>query len=130
MALAQTYADALEKAKKVGIELTEVKEDSGKLIVRGKAQYAFDRDRFWDQIKTHPNWQNEILVMLDVVSSEPYGIWHVQSGDSLSKIAKEVYGNVKHYMPIFEANKDQLKDPDHVKVGQTLKLPPKTAVSV
>ncbi|WP_255441839.1 LysM peptidoglycan-binding domain-containing protein [Corallococcus sp. Z5C101001] len=33
---------------------------------------------------------------------------------------------MKLYTKIFEANKDQLKDPDHIKVGQVLKLPPKT----
>lgn len=44
-------------------------------------------------------------------------------GDSLSKIAKKFYGDANKYMKIFEANKDQLKDPDKINVGQKLKIP-------
>ena len=47
----------------------------------------------------------------------------VKSGDTLSKIAKEAYGDANAYMKIFEANKDQLSDPDKIKPGQVLKLP-------
>lgn len=50
--------------------------------------------------------------------------WHeVQSGDTLSKIAKKYYGDATLYMQIFEANKDQLKDPNLIKVGQKLRIP-------
>ena len=45
------------------------------------------------------------------------------SGDNLSKIAKKFYGDVNQYKKIFEANKDQLADPDKIKVGQKLKIP-------
>ena len=47
----------------------------------------------------------------------------VKAGDTLSKIAKEHLGNANAYMKIFEANKDQLSDPDKIKPGQVLKLP-------
>ncbi len=49
----------------------------------------------------------------------------VQSGDTLSKIAKEMYGNANHYGAIFEANKPMLKDPDKIYPGQVLRIPPK-----
>lgn len=50
--------------------------------------------------------------------------WHeVKSGDTLSKIAKQYYGDASLYMQIFEANKDQLKDPNLIKVGQKLRIP-------
>lgn len=48
----------------------------------------------------------------------------VQSGDTLSAIAKEYYGDSGKYMRIFEANRDQLKDPDKIRVGQVLVIPP------
>lgn len=51
----------------------------------------------------------------------------VQPGDTLSHIAHRVYGKARHWNLIFEANKDQLKDPGDVKVGQKLKIPPKPA---
>lgn len=47
----------------------------------------------------------------------------VVSGDTLSKIAKKYYGDPSLYTKIFEANKDQLKNPDLIKVGQKLRIP-------
>ena len=48
----------------------------------------------------------------------------VRNGDSLSKIAKEFYGNANAYMKIFEANKPMLSHPDKIYPGQTLRIPP------
>lgn len=50
----------------------------------------------------------------------------VVSGDSLSKIAKHVYGHANRWRDIFDANRDQLDDPDLIKPGQVLKLPADT----
>ena len=47
----------------------------------------------------------------------------VQSGDTLSKIAKEVYGDANAYNRIFEANKPMLSDPDKIYPGQVLVIP-------
>jgi nucleoid-associated protein YgaU len=47
----------------------------------------------------------------------------VKAGDTLSKIAKEHLGDANAYMDIFNANKDQLSDPDKIKVGQKLVIP-------
>jgi nucleoid-associated protein YgaU len=50
--------------------------------------------------------------------------WHVvQKGETLSKISKKYYGDPNLYMKIFEANKDVLKNPDLIKVGQKLRIP-------
>jgi LysM repeat protein len=57
---------------------------------------------------------------IPVAATESYT---VQKGDTLSKIAKHFYGNANEYMRIFEANRDQLKDPDKIQVGQVLKIP-------
>ncbi|MBT8202374.1 MAG: peptidoglycan-binding protein LysM [Acidimicrobiia bacterium] len=48
----------------------------------------------------------------------------VVSGDSLSKIAKEFYGDPMKYPVIFEANEPMLKDPDLIYPGQVLRIPP------
>ena len=48
----------------------------------------------------------------------------VKSGDTLSKIAKEMYGDAGKYPQIFEANKPMLKDPDEIYPGQVLRVPP------
>ena len=47
----------------------------------------------------------------------------VKAGDTLSKIAKEKLGDANAYMEIFNANKDQLTDPNKIKPGQVLKIP-------
>ncbi|MGB6335659.1 MAG: peptidoglycan-binding protein LysM [Thermoanaerobaculia bacterium] len=47
----------------------------------------------------------------------------VQSGDSLSAIAKKYYGNAMKYPAIFEANKPMLSDPDKIYPGQVLRIP-------
>lgn len=53
------------------------------------------------------------------------GIYEVQKGDSLSKIAKAQYGDAKAWKRIFDANTDILKDPDKIYPGQKLKIPQK-----
>jgi nucleoid-associated protein YgaU len=47
----------------------------------------------------------------------------VQSGDTLSKIAKQFYGDANRYSAIFEANQPMLKDPDEIYPGQVLRIP-------
>ncbi len=62
---------------------------------------------------------------LTVESPEPEATFYtVKSGDTLSKIAKEHYGNAGKYPVIFEANKPMLKDPDKIYPGQVLRIPP------
>lgn len=47
----------------------------------------------------------------------------VVKGDSLSKIAKQFYGNAGEWKRIYEANKDVIKNPDLIYPGQTFKIP-------
>ncbi len=60
-----------------------------------------------------------------VATGQPAGerIHLVAKGDTLSAIAKKYYGDANKYMKIFDANKDQLKDPDKIQVGQKLRIP-------
>ena len=48
----------------------------------------------------------------------------VQEGDTLSHIAQRHYGRASRWHAIFEANRDQLDDPDRIYPGQVLRLPP------
>jgi nucleoid-associated protein YgaU len=47
----------------------------------------------------------------------------VVKGDSLSKIAKRFYGDAQDWKRIFEANRDQIQDPDLIHPGQELRIP-------
>ncbi len=61
---------------------------------------------------------------LSVVTTEPEATFYtVKEGDSLSKIAKEVYGDMMKYPVIFEANKPMLKSEDLIYPGQVLRIP-------
>jgi nucleoid-associated protein YgaU len=48
----------------------------------------------------------------------------VKAGDTLSKISQQFYGDADEYMRIFYANRDTLRDPDRIQVGQKLVIPP------
>ena len=48
----------------------------------------------------------------------------VKSGDSLSRIAKHIYGDANKWHAIYDANRDKIKNPDLIQPGQVLTLPP------
>jgi nucleoid-associated protein YgaU len=57
-------------------------------------------------------------------TDNPYTQYYVvKKGDTLSKIAKDYYGDAQLYAQIFEANRDVLKDPNKIQVGQKLRIP-------
>lgn len=54
----------------------------------------------------------------------PRRTYTVVAGDSLSKIAKREYGDASKWPKIYDANRDQIKNPDLIHPGQVLNLPP------
>ncbi|HEY3570249.1 MAG TPA: peptidoglycan-binding protein LysM [Thermoanaerobaculia bacterium] len=66
---------------------------------------------------------------LQVANPEPAAQYYdVKSGDNLSKIAKQFYGDPNKYNLIFEANRPMLKNPDAIFPGQKLRIPAAAAV--
>jgi nucleoid-associated protein YgaU len=61
-----------------------------------------------------------------IVGEQSYTIG---KGDTLSKIAKDHYGNANAWKQIFEANRDVIDDPDRVFPGQVIRLPPKDSLA-
>ncbi len=62
--------------------------------------------------------------LLTVATPAPEATYHtVEKGDTLSKIAKTVYGDAMKYPVIFEANKPMLQHPDKIYPGQVLRIP-------
>ncbi len=63
--------------------------------------------------------------MMSVDQSAPEAQYYtVVSGDTLSKISKQYYGDPNKYPRIFEANKPMLSDPNKIYPGQVLRIPP------
>jgi nucleoid-associated protein YgaU len=68
---------------------------------------------------------SSVNCQMEIVNPEPESTFYtVKPGDTLSKIAKEFYGNASKYPVIFEANKPMLTDPNKIYVGQNLRIPP------
>jgi len=66
----------------------------------------------------------QVEANIEVASAAPEPqFYEVKSGDNLSKIAKEFYGNANRYPEIFEANKPMLSHPDKIYPGQNLRIP-------
>lgn len=66
--------------------------------------------------------QVETNIKVAQAAPEPQ-FYEVKSGDNLSKIAKEFYGDANRYPEIFEANKPMLSHPDKIYPGQNLRIP-------
>lgn len=67
---------------------------------------------------------SEVVDHLKVAAAASSPVFYtVVRGDTLSKIAKDHYGNANSYMKIFEANKPMLTHPDKIYPGQTLRIP-------
>jgi nucleoid-associated protein YgaU len=123
MALADKYGDVLGLAQQLGVKNGNWKEEGGKIKMWGTTEYQLDANRIWDKIKEHPGWENEIQADIKAERTDIHGVYEVKSGDSLSKIAKSLYGDPNRYNEIFQANADQLKDPNKIQPGQKLKIP-------
>jgi nucleoid-associated protein YgaU len=56
-------------------------------------------------------------------ATEKVVYYEIVSGDTLSRIAKQFYGDGSAYMRIFEANREVIRDPDKIFVGQKIRIP-------
>ncbi len=134
MSLRDKYAWAIQTAKKIGMQGSADEKD-GKLYFHGTVTNDDQVNEIWNAIKTIPDWRNDIVADIKSTggpapadASQPGAAqtgttYTVKPGDTLSKIAKETLGNASHYMEIFNANRDQLENPDKIQPGQVLKIP-------
>lgn len=121
------YDKAIQVAKGLRME-GSAQERDGKLYFNGTVKSEDERNQIWNALKTVADWQNDIIADIKVAAPPPGATpaartYTVQAGDTLSKIAKAQLGSAGDYMKIFEANRDQLSDPDKIKPGQVLKIP-------
>ncbi|MGH1365263.1 MAG: LysM peptidoglycan-binding domain-containing protein [Calditrichia bacterium] len=124
MSLQDKYRGVLDLGKKFDVKDGFIKEEGGVLKIGGTAKTQMEKDQMWDKIKElGGDKASDIMAEINVEVTEYYGTYTVQPGDSLSKIAKQVWGSFNKYTAIYEANRDQLDNPDVIKVGQVLKIP-------
>jgi len=119
------YQAAIDLGKARGVSWKNVHVEGEKLLLRGAAPNQAIKNEVWSKIKAIDSAYADLTadVTIDASLQVPPRIYEVVSGDSLSKIAKKFYGDPMKYPKIFDANKDQLSDPDKIKPGQKLKIP-------
>lgn len=119
-------AAALVKViEQMGFKVSElgVRVDDDKVTLTGEAPSQADREKIVLLVGNHEGI-GSVDDKMTVAKQEPEGKYYeVKKGDTLSKIAKEHYGNANKYPVIFEANKPMLKDPDEIYPGQRLRIP-------
>jgi len=134
--LKQKYNTLLNVSDQERIQFLNLHVQDNKLFIKAIAPSEEAKNKFWDQVKlVNPN-ADDITADISVDSSRALGAaagggqgqggqtYEVKSGDNLSKISKQFYGDSSEYMRIFYANRDKLNDPDKIQVGQQLLIPP------
>ena len=127
MGLRDKYSYAIQTAKDLRMQ-GSAEEREGKLYFKGTTQTQEEANKIWDAIKTIPDWRNDIIADIQATgggAAAPAAAqtYTVKPGDTLSKIAKQLLGDANAYMEIFNANTDQLTDPNKIQPGQVLKIP-------
>jgi nucleoid-associated protein YgaU len=124
MSVKAKYQPVLDLGEELKIQNGDVQEVNGKLKVKGTAQTQYEKDLLWNKIKEAGGESPaDIEADISVAETAFYHKHEVKSGESLSKIAKKYYGDAMKYNAIFQANTDQLKNPDLIHPGQVLTIP-------
>ena len=128
--LKQKYASVLELIKRSNVRFDHLHVEGDKLVMQGAAPNQDVKNEVWNAIKAVDPSFSDLSADISIDSSLPAPAsaaatqtYSARSGDTLSKIAKQFYGDAGQYMKIFEANKDKLSDPDQIQVGQELTIP-------
>ena len=131
--LKHKYAPALKAIEQQGVSLKNLHVEGEKLVIRGAAPNEAAKNEVWNAIKRVDPSYGDLMADLTIDASLPLPaaraqtpqeqLYSVKAGDTLAKISKQFYGDPNKYQKIFEANRDQLNDPDKIKVGQVLKIP-------
>jgi nucleoid-associated protein YgaU len=136
--LKNKYKGALDTIQREGVRLTHLHVQDNKLFIQGAAPSQDIKNDVWNQIKAVDPSYSDLTCDITIDSSLPQPqqaqaaaagggssnkTYTVKPGDTLSKIAKEFYGNANDYNKIFQANQDKLESPDKIRVGQELVIP-------
>ncbi len=139
--LMQKYQGALDRGDQEHIRFENLHVEGDKLYIKGTAPSEDARNSFLNQLEMSRAGVDDVIAEIGVEQEQAQAAtaggageqqpqtvtYTVQPGDTLSKISKEYYGNANEYMRIFYANRGTLRDPDHIRVGQELVIPPDNA---
>lgn len=133
--LKQKYQSVITLAQNSG-HLQNVNMQGDKLFVKAEVANEDVKNSIWNEIKKVDPQYSDLTADITINSSLPapqtaaaggassgQRKYTVKSGDTLSAIAQQFYGKANQYNKIFEANRDQLTDADHIQPGQELVIP-------
>jgi LysM repeat protein len=128
--LKQKYQTVLTVGDQQQLRFQNLHVHDNKLFLRAIAPSDDAKNRVWDQIKLVNPKADDIIADIAVqapaaapAAAPQAQTYTVKAGDTLSKIARQFYGDGNEYMRIFYANRDKLKDPDKIQIGQVLTIP-------
>jgi nucleoid-associated protein YgaU len=123
MALQAKYQPLIDAAQTSGTTNLQVRQQGNVLYIDGQVPSEAVKKQLWDKYnQLDPDYRSGDLVLnLNVVGgASELEEYEVVSGDSLSKIGQR-YG--VSWKQIYEANRDQIKNPDLIQPGWRLKIP-------
>lgn len=129
MALIEKYQSLVDMAKGMGAQNLIVQETGNALHIEGTVPTEADKQKLWEEYsRLDPDMRTGDLV-LNIQAERLGGFegeesYTVQKGDTLSEIAGRYDGTT--WREIWEANRDQINDPDLIHPGQVLKIPKRT----
>jgi nucleoid-associated protein YgaU len=120
--LRDKYQSLITMAEGSGVADLNIQEQDDVLHIHGTAPSEAVKQQLWDEYnRLDPDMRSgDVVLNLDVAAGSET-IYTVVSGDSLSKIATKYPGVT--WQKIFEANRDQIKNPDLIHPGQKLRIP-------
>jgi nucleoid-associated protein YgaU len=121
--LQQKYQDLVRTAQSSGTANLQVREQNNVLYIDGQVPSENIKQQLWDMYgRIDPDYRSGDLVMNLTVAGGSEQEYEVVKGDSLSKIGKK-FGIA--WKDIYEANRNQISDPDLIQPGWKLKIPRK-----
>ncbi|PPK85844.1 LysM domain-containing protein [Neolewinella xylanilytica] len=124
MNLQDKYRGVLSMTEELNARNAQVKEVDGKLRLAAKVETQRQKDLLWDEIKRVGGENpSDFEADIQVANTEYYDKYTVKRGDSLSKIAKDYYGDPMAYKHIYQANTDILQDAHNIFPDQVLTIP-------
>jgi nucleoid-associated protein YgaU len=121
--LEKKYDELIQSASSSGVTDLQVREQDNVLYIDGQAPSEAVKKNLWDVYgRIDPNYRSADVVMNIRVNGGASSEYVVKAGDNLTKIGKQ-YGI--GWKEIYEANRDQIRDPDLIQPGWKLKIPGK-----
>jgi nucleoid-associated protein YgaU len=130
MALRAKYQQLIDAAQQSGVTNLQVREQNNVLYIDGAAPSEAVKQQLWDLYgRLDPDYRaGDLVLNITAMGTSAHEAktafqeYEVVKGDSLSKIGQK-YG--VPWREIYEANRDQIKDPDLIQPGWKLKIPAK-----